>query len=46
MDSILWLGSPDCVSHVGLLLNHVDFLHQFVLPGAEGTIHTGRSWGV
>lgn len=33
MDSPLWLGSPDCVSHVGLLLNHVDFLHQIVLQG-------------
>lgn len=46
MDSLPWLGSTDSVSHVGLLLNHVDFLNQIVPQWVEGIIHTGRSRGV
>lgn len=43
MDSLLWLGSPDCVSHVGLFLNRVDFLQQTVLQGWKALSTLGEA---
>lgn len=43
MDSLLWLGSPDCVSHVGLFLNRVDSLHQIVLQGCKALATLGEA---
>lgn len=43
MDSLLWLGSPDCVSHVGLFLNRVDSLHQTVLQGCKALATLGEA---